>query len=682
VTRRSIVRVAALALALLAAQGGARAQEVDEYADIVPDSTFEAQAREPVSYNSLYQRDQARAVWSQGIGYNRAFPRFAIGLNANTSTSEDLLGIASKSTTGDIAGKVDWKALHRVVFSLDGNYSMSSISDGSRASTSEQRRNRLALKGQYSPPPVAGARLTLLGTSEYQVNQDLRLSERTVAGRRDSLNPFLPDTLATQRDSSYYSGRLDAMLGRLDWSPTGTLVFQGTAFGSRVRPTTDVVTTKYRAPQDGAPAQGEDSNRSVRLPSDNASLSGALTYTGVRGTKFILQSKRSGIDQVYFDLGQLQVEQFSNDTRNHSFLIESGFVPRLTFTLNAGLNRSLREYQIRSNLNALITAREITTGIAYNDPKTSAFASAIVNRTRAEQQATLNGLTLSRSLNVNVTRKISSRLALVGLGSASLYSYEYDFDRAANQNRSFSVDDRDIASAFGSLGLRFSVTPRCSTAVSFTANRSHDVSLDESRSSGNIATTVYQLNGSVWLPLERNLTISQNYAITATYRIFDYAETRNDLTRNFRINTTIADTLLPFAYLRLDHRYYFFDRGDFSPLDPVGDPRGVRLYGVQQEQFQQTLEGTVGIRPAGGILLIAKQSLADTRNHDLVNDGRNRIQQWNLSLGLEVSRSFWDGAGLIGAVRHEGRYQNVQNNDASINREDNWIAGVTFQKDF
>jgi hypothetical protein len=139
-----------------------------------------------------------------------------------------------------------------------------------------------------------------------------------------------------------------------------------------------------------------------------------------------------------------------------------------------------------------------------------------------------------------------------------------------------------------------------------------------------------------------------------------------------------ADTLSRHAYLRLDHRYYFTDRGDFTPLKNGGP----RFYGVSQEQFQQIMEGTVGIRPVPGVLLVAKQSLADTRNHDIITERRTTTQQWNLSLGLEVNRSFWDGAGLIGAVRHESRHQNLSTRGRSVNEEDNWIAGVTFQKEF
>jgi hypothetical protein len=606
------------------------------------------------------------------MDYNRSVGRFALGLSGGSSTYEDHLGYASKNSAADFSGRVNWRATQAWVLSLDGRYSMSSTAEGSRNSSSEQRRNRLSIRSQYTVKPVEAARFVLVASSEFQQNFDLRLSERNLAAA-DSL---APDSLGAQRDSSFFSGRLDALRGEVNWDVVNGIKFRGIASGSRIRPTTTVSSSAFYVPEDGSTARRSLSGRTVSQPADNGSLEGMVTYAGLRATTLQLESKRSGIDQVYFDLGQLQVEQYSNDSRRHSALLQTGILNPVFVNVTASMNRSLRRYESRSNLNALVTAREVGATVNYTTPATTISTNLTVNRTRAEQQATSNGITLGRLLTANVTHRVLGRLWLVGLGSASLFSYQYLVPPGSN--RTFSADDRDIANAFGSVGFRYAITPRCSTAINFSATRSHNVSIDATRSSGNFASTVYQINGLVRLPLSRDVTISQNYVLSANYRIFDYDELRNDLSRNFRIETTIADTLSRYAYLRLDHRYYFFDRGDFTPLEDVGP----LFYGVSQEQFQQILEGSVGIRPVPGVLLLAKQSLAGTQNHDIISDQRNMTKQWNLSLGLEVNRSFWGNAGLIGAVRHESRYQNLSTMTGSVNEEDDWIAGVTFQKDF
>jgi hypothetical protein len=652
-----------MALALFNPRTEALGQEYDDYSAFVPDSLFEASPRTPVSYMSLYNRDQTRGTWTQSLGFSRSFRTFAVNLSGGTTTAEDLVGSASQSTTGDIGGQIDWRATDRLFLSLIGAGSMSSISDGVRSSNSEQRRNRLGLQAQYRAEPLPGAKLTLLASSEIQRNHDLRNTERPVNGAEGT-----PDSTFVQRDSAYFSGRLDTVRGRLDWTLAEWLLVNGTATGSWTKPTTDVRTFRATTPNDGSPGHGSDESRRERLPADNAGFEGKISMTRVRATKLEFLSRVRGSDQVYFDLGQLQVEQFSNDTRSHSALVETSILPKTLFSVNASVNRTQRQYQARPNLNALVTTRELKSMAAYSTPVTTAFASFTVNRSRAEQQATGNGIVLTRALNTNISHRIFGRLYLTGLGSATLNSYRYIA----------AEDDRDIASAFGSAGLRFALTPRCSTSANFAVSRTHNVSIDETRSSGNLAQTVYQLNGALRMPLSNTLSVWQDYVLSATYRMFDYTEDLDDLSRNFRIDTIVADTLFPFAYLRLDHRYNFFDRGDFTPLDEGGP----RLYGVQQKQYQQTLEGTIGVRPIAGIIFVVKQSLADTDNRNIVDKTTVGTRQWNLSLGLEVNRSFWDGAGITGAIRRESKYQNVSAGGPSINEEDHWLAAVQFQKDF
>jgi hypothetical protein len=652
----------------------ARAQEFDPTEGVVPDSIFVEQPRTPLRYQSGYRHDQSRGEWSQSLDYNPTWKSLAMTLSGSSSASEDVISRGSRSTTGDMLGALNYRASQHLILSLNGRYSMSSIADGRRASNSEQRRNDLSFQTQYQTAIAKTGRLTVAGSSEFQRNYDLRASERTVLAGSGN-----PDSVAVQRDSSYASGRLDGVRAELLWPVVRGLTFDGKAFGSHTRPVTTVRSLRSSQPVDGTPGIDSVDIRKVALPVGNSIFDGTLTFDRLVGTKATLQATRSGIDQVYFDLGQLQVEQFSNDGRLYSLKVESVLAPGLTFLSYGTINRTLRDYVARPNLNALIVAREASAGMAYNKPATMVFLNLVVNRTRAERQATGNGVTISRVLSTNLQQRVLGRLWLVGLGTATLYSYQYLFKfDPADPERSFSKDDRDVASGFGSVGARFAFTPRCSTAVNFSVSRVHNVSIDKSRSSGNLAITTYQLNGSLRIPLNPNLSIGQDYVMTATYRAYDFDEEKDDLSRNFRIDTTVADTLMPFAFIRLDHRYYFFDNGEFSPIDPGGP----RFYGVATEQAQQTLEGTIGIRPVPGVTFVVKQNLSDTVNRNLVSATRQGTEQWNLTLGLEVNRSFWNGAGITGTVQREQKYQNLSNLAQSTSEENHWLAGITFQKEF
>ena len=630
----------------------AAAQEYEEYVEVVSDSLFEVKPAMPATYTSSYTHDQSRGGWTQNLDYSPWWKNLAMNISGSSGTSEDVIRQGSRSTNGDMTGKLNWRAKRRLVLSLGGTFSMSSVADGNRESRSEQRRSALSLQSQYQVPTFLNAQLTIIGSSQIRRDYDLR------AG-------------AAQIDSSYLSGRLDALRGRLLWPLVKGATFLGSVYGSRNRPVTSVRSLAF----DGS----KDTTTTLVRPEDNAVFTGTLTIEPLRTTKLILEARRNGNDQVYFDLGQLKLEQYSNDGRFYRFHADAAPRPGLAFNADATMRRTLKEYEVRNNLNALVTTRQVSGGIAYSSPSTFAFLNLDVNRTRAELQKTGNGITLSRSLAVNLSRRVTSNLWFVGLGSATLSSYRYLFTPdPGDPNRTFSPDDRDLAGAFASVGARFLLTPRCSTAANFSISRTHNVALDSLLSAGNIATTVYQLNGSIRMPFHRNLSLGQDYIVTATDRAFDYFEENDGLSRNFRIETMVADTLFPFAYLRVDHRYYFFDQGDFSPLVPGGP----RLYGITTEQAQQTLEGTIGLRPFRGVTLIVKQSLSDTENRDLVGGGRNGTDQWNLSLGLELNRSFWNGAGLTGAIRREERYQNVMSKVGSVEEENHWLALISFQKEF
>lgn len=676
---RAVALTLLLAASVLAWSGAigpprVAAQEFDESGGIVPDSLFQEGPKARAYYQTQYIHDQSRGGWTQSLDYNRTWKKLAMNVSGSSGTSEDVFRLGSRSTNGDMLGMFNWRAANRLVVSMNGRFSMSSIADGVRASSSEQRRSNFLLQTQYHAPLFSKATFTLLGSSELQRNYDLRTSERTIAAPVGA-----PGSLNLQSDSSHVSGRLDAVRGQFRWPVVRGIEFEGKVYGSRSRPITTVRTFRSTQPFDGSAGFDSIDVRRIQLPADNALLDGTLTIDPFRATKLIFKSKRSGIDQVYFDLAQLQVEQYSNDGRFYSLQAQSVPFPGLAITSNATMNRTLREYVARPNLNALVISREASTGVAYSSPATEVFVNMIVNRTRAERQATGNGVTISRVLTTRFRQRVLGRLWLTGVGSATLYSYRYIFaPDPLNPARIYSVDDRDVAGAFGSVGARFAFTPRCSTAFNFSVSRTRNVSIDRLRSGGNIANTIYQLNGALRLPLHRNLSIGQDYVITATYRAFEFDEERDDLSRNFRIDTTVADTLCPFVYLRMDHRYFFFDQGDFSPIDAGGPD----LYGVAQEQVQQILEGTIGIRPVRGVTLIVKQSLADTENRALVAKTRQGTDQWNLSLGLEVNRSFRNGAGITGSVRRESKYQNRSNAVRSLNQESYWLAGITFQKDF
>lgn len=657
--------------ALLGALGAMPALAQEEDIEVVPDSIFVEKEKVPANYHSGYEFDQSRDNWTQSLGYTPSWKRLVAGINGNTSTSEEVSG--RRSTNADFSGKLDWRAFPRLVVSLSGRNSMSSIAEGGDAlSTSEQRRNALSFSSQYAPPAVKKAQFIVIASTEFTRNYDLRVSERPLTAP-DSL----PQYVATQLDSSFASGRRDAVRGSVSWPFTPGFVFSGSAYGSRTRPVTTILTYRARVPQAGGATLVDSLGLDrIQLPTDNAIFSTGLLVTRFRGAKFILESKRTGTDQVYYDVGQLKLERLSSDGRAHHFRAEGAPIPSFAYTLDGTVARTEKLYVARPNLSALVTTRAANGIVSYQTALSQYSLTFDVSRVRAERQSTNNGIILSRSITTMLSQRVLRRFWLAGNGSATLSSYRYTF--APEPGRTTSKDDRDLSSSFGSIGVRFAVTPRCSTGLSFSISKSHNVAIDATQSSGNIGTTVYQVNGLLRVSPARNMSVSQDYIATATDRSFDYNQERDGLSRNFRIETAVVDTLFPFAFVRLDHRYYFFDQGSFS----AATPGGPRLYGPSNEQAQQALDGRIGIRPIQGVTLVVKQSLTDTENRVLSNNVVTRTGQWNLSFSAELFRSFWNGAGITGSVRRDENFITQLDKDTIQELKPQWIVSLLFQKDF
>jgi len=377
---------------------------------------------------------------------------------------------------------------------------------------------------------------------------------------------------------------------------------------------------------------------------------------------------KSALDQSTFDKQLRGQERASFDRNSGSFRLQSVFHRRYLLTVDGGLNRSERQYALRTNYTSLVHSRQITSMAAYSDTSMRFSASFSASRIRSERQASGNGTILDRSLGTNGYRKISKRLAVDATASVSLQTSKYDDERS----------DQDVARTSVNVGGGYRVSAACSTTVHFSTTRSHGIFIDPSASSTNNVQSSYQMNAVMRLRLGSTFWLNQNYLLSADYRIFDFTEDQNFLNRVRRIDTDMIDTVFSFAYVRLAHSFIFRDQGTYSRF--AGESS--REYQVAVETYDQTLAATVGIAIAKGVRLLGTQSLLNQRNHYLASDLRTLRNRWNLTGGIEIERSLWNGAQMLGAVRHIGSYDEQSLPNKPNNEEEYWIAGVTFQKQF
>jgi len=654
-----------LALACCGAPPAALAQDIDPSAAAVSDTVFEVESQPGPRYQTVYDQDRSRSNWQQTLTYFRSSRRVAFNGSGNLTT-QDFISAPNKSTFGDFYGHLDGRIVGNWILSLDGRFDMNSSVDATRKT--ETRNNRLQIRTQYTLRPARSMSFTGGAYTEFQ--QDHERSTQTVFARAiPEIDPTAVDTLKVQKDSSYTNARQDGLSLLAAWQMKSWLALSGTGAASRRSPSQISEVRDFINPLDGSGGGYFRSTiQPTNEPSDNAVFTSNLTFTRIPLSKTVFGFQSSSVNQSQFDQ-QLRGEEHQTFDRNAGTMhFEYGPRYQTFFLLDASLVRSLQDYKLRRSSNSLATTRQMSSTLSYSNTHTMGGVTFQASRSKNERQQTQNGIVINRALLGNGSHRLSRRLALDGFGSVNLQSSRYVTARG----------DQDILRNGGSVGGGYLLAPSCSTVVHFAVNRSKNVSVDPAASGANNVQTIYQMNASLQFLPNQNFSIRQYYLLSAEYKIFDYTERQNYLSRVRRIDTDFVDSLFRFAFVRLGHSFIYRDNGGYYRNVADAD----RLYRVALETYEQTLSVTVGLRIIAGVRLIGTQSLLNQRNYDIPRGTSTLHNRFSLNGGIEVNRTLAGGSEIIGALRHIGGYDQKVTPQSPTREEDYWIAGVTFQKDF
>jgi hypothetical protein len=668
---RGIGAVATIAGALLTAASVDAQTPADSLGAL--DTLFAQPGRTPISYITSYDRDVSSGTWTQSLSYNIVRSRVAFSTNGSYSTVDQLNRQGMGAGVGGISGRLDFRATKNWLVSADGRFNKAASRD--IANESSQRQNRMKITTEYNLAPWRS--LGIRGVLSSEVQEDHSLSSRPLGqglmrlftitnANGDSVGV---DTFFVLRDSTLTSGREDGLSGQVDWKPRAWFRMLTTASGNRIRPKT----TSHLGGFAQGSTQFDNRVELVRgsVPNDNTQYQTRLTYTGPRGLSTLLSLKRIRSDQLYYDKTALRQELYSVDQRGGNLHIEQSPLRGMTVTLDGVLNRFFSQYRFRGNRNSLVNSKSIKANVFFNpSPSSRAGLQFDVNHNRNTRQQNGNGTNVTRFLQATGGHRLSRKLALDGVATASITSFEY-------QNAD-SVLDQDNARAYLNVGGSYQVSDRCSTLVHFSASRGHSVAIDPTRSSNNNVQTTYQMDAVLRLGVTPRIRINQNYILNAVYQIYDEvsAESKNTLSRIRRIDTTVSDSLFSFATLQLIHNFLSRDFGAFTK-QPGGDRR---VYRVTSETFVQTVSATLTVKPAAGVNFAATQSLSNSRIFGVGSQTVNN--RWNLAVGATIDRTILGDASLSGSVQHIGAYDERRAPGDGLNEQDDWIAGVTLAKNF
>jgi hypothetical protein len=632
-----------------------------------PDSVFRQTVKIPFQYNSSYDLDRATGTWTQNASYGIRQGHFTADLSGTSTTTDDVLDVGLGGRGGSFMGQLNFLPAKRWVLTMDGRFQASS--SGNPLSGTRQHQNRIAFRSQYSVDPLKVLSVRTILSTELQEDHNL------------SYRPLADTTAYSQRDSTTVTGRQDAISAQVNWKPMAglTAMFQGG--GSRVTPETRTVSTDFLRGSAGG-GQRDSIAPPIETPITNNNLTGNFGFTGIRKLTAGLQLKRLENDQEYFDRVLRGQEHSSSSQRSGSLHLESTPRPPLFVSLDGVLSRSLNEYRLRKTSTSLVRTQNVAGLVSYNKPATRGSLRLEVTRARSERQLSQNGISLTRFLTATAARRVTSRFQLDGTGTASLISYQYDYPDTAIPFK----DDRDQLRTFFNVGGGYAVSSQCSTTVHFSTGRTHTVAIGAEAAADNVVQTDYQMNATLLLRASRVLTIQQNYLLSAVYQIYDYTESRDFLSRIKRIDTTIADTLLPYVYANVVHNFLFRDVGPY--VRPEGG--GGRLYNKTAETYQQNLGVTLGLRAPSGLNAFITQNLSNTRDRSLASGSETVTNRWTLTFGGDMIRTLPGETQLQIQARHIGAYTerppgcDGPNPPASCDRREEmyWVVNASVQKAF
>ena len=629
-----------------------------------------------VVWDTSYARDVSSGTWTQGLGYGIQRGRVTLTANGGFARQDLLKGQGLGVDNGSFGGQLDYSLTRHWLMSMSGTFN--SIGTRDLISHGSQRQNRLRLSTRYSVSPLRVMKVWAVLSTEAQQDhgltvrplgqEEVRLLTRyNAAGESTGVDSFF---VHDHRDSTYMSARQDGLTFNMDWRPRTQWMITADAVGTRVNPKTRSQLRDFGRSVDGTPLEVSD-RTTFESPNQYEASHAQASYTGRNGWNAVLALKRVKSSQQYFDKLIRNQEHQSFDQRGAN--AHAQYMPfrgGLVY-VEGTLERSLSEYLLRANRNNLVSTRTLHSLFSYNPSgATRASVDLLLDHKDNERQATGNGRTITHALAVNGARRLNTRLGVDLTSNVSLTSYQY-------QDQTL---DQDNLRTYANLGGVCVVSERCSTFVHLSASRGHSIAIDPTRSANNNVQTTYQVDSQIKFGLNSRINLYQSYLINAVYQIYDdeNAESRNVLSRIKRVDTTISDSLFTQVTFQLVHNFLFRDSGSFTRAAPDE----AREYAVGNETYQQTLAATMNIYPAEGINLFATQSLGNLKTHLPVQNTRLVSNRWNLILGATVQRTIGGSALLQGSVQHINAYTERRKPDDPLNEQNDWIAGLTFHKEF
>jgi hypothetical protein len=281
--------------------------------------------------------------------------------------------------------------------------------------------------------------------------------------------------------------------------------------------------------------------------------------------------------------------------------------------------------------------------------------------TRSEYESPDTGSDIHKSLSFKLSQNLGQKADMDVTALIDLVSVFYD-DKEENPK------DRDRLNRRVSSSVSYQPWDNVKTRLAGEFSEDQTIYIKEERSISNRKNRKYRLSGDYDITTYFDVTVSQNYDISAVYASYEFDEPNNTLVRNSNLTTQFKVPLARKVNVNIGHRYQFQDQGKYS------EEGGNRLYARSSEKETHSLSLTCRYNPVKSVNIVAKQTYRIQSNWSY-DDGEKSLDyeiatsdisgriSFNYTIGertkisLKIDQNLREGSNVNEAFK---KYRNIE----------------------
>lgn len=333
----------------------------------------------------------------------------------------------------------------------------------------------------------------------------------------------------------------------------------------------------------------------------------AVKYNMLPGIKINIDASQGDNEKQNPDPNRKQQETENKTSRRAGVSASFDLVEWATWSTSVDFSESQAKFLLQSDRNNAVSSSSLK-----GSAKVLPWRGATVNLggarevTRSEYETPDTGRDLHKSLSLKLSQDLGQKADMDLTALVDLVSVFYD-DKEENPK------DRDRLNSRVSSSLNYQPWDNVKTRLAGEFSEDKTIYIKEERSVNNRANRKYRLSGDYDITTYYNVTMSQNYDISAVYSSYEHNESNNTLVRNSNLTTQFKVQLTPKISINVNHRYQFQDQGNYS------EEGGKRLYARSSEKDTHSMSLTCRYNPMKSVTVMAKQTYRIQRNWDYDN---------------------------------------------------------------